>query len=353
MSVRLPVPIRKVIKFIVDRLMKHRLRDVKPFRPWISGGWASDGSGGVAAFKILDEGHRRRVIDAIGTEDLLQALAGTAITSGKEKRQALWMGEVFDKISNNALPLEVCALITPRVGGWWSNFHPSTLTDKKQVKWFSEKIDLAILPCVILDDKGRVNHSGASSMIVEIIAATLLIDLRSHEATGKMGDFGAAMAGDGDNKGTSFVVAKLYTGSEPAASVVRLLADICTTRDVLPQVNWVPRDRNTWADDLSKLLVEDFDIEQRHNIEWGKYRAIQEDHEAFSLTPRAPAPIMISLDMQVHGKHATEGRNRGEKKTKKGHIGRERQTIRWNVLAGPSSLESGTRLARGLGWLRL
>ena len=110
-----------------------------------------------------------------------------------------------------------------------------------------------------------------------------------------MGDFGAAMAGDGDNKGTSFVVAKLYTGSEPAASVVRLLADICTTRDVLPQVNWVPRDRNTWADDLSKLLVEDFDIEQWHNIKWGKYRAIQEDHEAFSLTPRAPAPHMISL----------------------------------------------------------
>ena len=182
-SVRLPVPIRKVIKFIVERLMKHRLRDVKPFRPWISGGGASDGSGGVAAFKILDEGHRRRVINAIGTEDLLQALAGqhqvpegatdviTAITSGKEKRQALWMGEVFDKLSNKALPLEVCALITPRVGGWWSNFHPSTLTDKKQVKWFSEKIDLDILPCVILDDKGRVNHSGASSMIVEIIAA--------------------------------------------------------------------------------------------------------------------------------------------------------------------------------------
>ena len=118
--VRLPVPIRKVIKFIVQRLMKHRLRDVKPFRPWISGGGASDGSGGVATFTILDEDHRRKVIHAIGTDDLLQALAGphqvpegatdviTAVTSGKDKRQALWMGEALDRLSDKTLPLNVC-----------------------------------------------------------------------------------------------------------------------------------------------------------------------------------------------------------------------------------------------------
>ena len=102
----------------------------------MAGGGASDGSGGVAAFKILDEGHRRRVINAIGTEDLLQALAGqhqvpegatdviTAITSGKEKRQALWMGEVFDKISNKALPLEVC--VRSSHPGWGAGGQTST-----------------------------------------------------------------------------------------------------------------------------------------------------------------------------------------------------------------------------------
>eukprot|EP00974_Lingulodinium_polyedra_P034055 3274721-Lingulodinium_polyedra.AAC.1 len=60
------------------------------------------------------------------------------------------------------------------------------------------------------------------------------------------------MTGQGDNKGSSFVLAKLYTSRMPAASVVRTIASILARHDAVAELRWCRREENTWADDLSK-----------------------------------------------------------------------------------------------------
>ena len=75
-------------------------------------------------------------------------------------------------------------------------------------------------------------------------------------------------------------VAKLYTGAEPGASVVRCMARRCSAADVVPSLRWESRDSNTWADDLSKGILEGFDPCLRRRVDWSKYREIQQDFES-------------------------------------------------------------------------
>ena len=92
--------------------------------------------------------------------------------------------------------------------------------------------------------------------------------------------------GDIDSLGTAYAVAKLYTPAEPGASIIRHMAEMCADREAWPSTSWVRRECNQWADDLSKLKVQEFAASRRHVVDWNRYVGIQEDHERFSLKPR-------------------------------------------------------------------
>ena len=90
------------------------------------------------------------------------------------------------------------------------------------------------------------------------------------------------MVGQTDAKGAMFCVAKLYSAAEPAASLVRAMAARCGRAEVLPALDWEPREMNTWADDLSKMQIEGFSPLRRHRVEWKDYEDVQLDFNLFS-----------------------------------------------------------------------
>ena len=131
-------------------------------------------------------------------------------------------------------------------------------------------------------------------MTVELLGALILIEARIQDTVGDKGDFGINMGGANDNKGATYVVTKLYTPTEPGASIIRRLADKCLENDIFPTLTWKPRGENTWADDLSKGKTEEFSEAKRHKVNWDDLTSIQKDHESYSMKPRsrvtAPLP---------------------------------------------------------------
>ena len=119
---------------------------------------------------------------------------------------------------------------------------------------------------------------------MELLAALVLMDLRMDEAKGDptAAGFAGAISGQTDSLGSMYTVAKLYTGAEPGASIVRTMAARCAERTMVPSLVWESRASNTWADDLSKGRCAGFAPFRRHVVEWSRYQAIQEDYLMFS-----------------------------------------------------------------------
>ena len=124
------------------------------------------------------------------------------------------------------------------------------------------------------------------SFVVELLGALVLFDLR-WEAGSLNRRPGTVMHGlvahsSVDSKSSSFAVSKMYTGREPGASLLRALAARCHDRDCLLRLDWLSREENTWADDLSKMSFQGFDMSKRARVHWETYRPIQEDLESIA-----------------------------------------------------------------------
>ena len=153
-------------------------------------------------------------------------------------------------------------------------------------------VDTATLPCVTYEgDAARAG--GAASHTIELLAALILMDFRMAglEDEPDAWGFAGAIVGQTDALGSSYAVAKLYTGAEPGASIVRVMADRCMAKDVAPSLEWEPRAANQWADDLSKGLCAKFAPARRRKVNWADYRAIQEDYLMFSKEARGKAQL--------------------------------------------------------------
>ena len=239
---------------------------------------------------VYTEDHRTTVLQDIDQgSGTLPAI--TFVSTGKEARTEIRPEEVRWRILHKALPLHIGTLVKPRVGGWWTEAHETavgTTVGNEHLHWFAEEKDLEVLPCVVAGPKGFTAPAGASSLTVELIGALILVQLRTDQAQGSIGDFGAAMAGAADSMGATYVVSKLYSAAEPSTSIVMALTDHCLAHDILPTVDWRRREANQWADDLSKMKTEGFDPAKRHKVDWSRLKAIQDFHEAFALRTRQP-----------------------------------------------------------------
>ena len=94
---------------------------------------------------------------------------------------------------------------------------------------------------------------------MKTLAAYFLIRLR-HKAADWCGPLGfhTTMVGATDSQGTGYAVSKLYTGTQPGASMLWCLADWCQLTDVMPTAEWLPRAENTWADQLTRDDISGF-----------------------------------------------------------------------------------------------
>jgi hypothetical protein len=128
---------------------------------------------------------------------------------------------------------------------------------------------------------------------VELLAAFILMDFRMDDMVptdGALG-FAGAVVGQADSMGSMFAVSKLYTGAEPGASIIRVMASKCAEKDVTPGLMWEPRATNTWADALSKGQATGFNPMKRRVVDWSRYRQIQEDFLMFSVEGRGSAQL--------------------------------------------------------------
>ena len=143
-------------------------------------------------------------------------------------------------------------------------------------------VDLSILGCLSFEEGGGGEKRGGQ-LPLELLGSLVLLDFRADLTTpaGASG-FGGAIVGQTDAKGAMFCVSKLYSSAEPAASLVRSMAARCSKADVLPALDWEPRELNTWADDLSKEKVEGFTPARRHRVDWRRFADVQEDFNLFS-----------------------------------------------------------------------
>ena len=90
---------------------------------------------------------------------------------------------------------------------------------KWDMHWFAESLDPDVLPWVYEVRPGQKAMSGATSNTVELLAIAALIDLRyEQQSTPQSSWYNVCMSGHSDNKGTSYIVAKLYTSAMPGAA---------------------------------------------------------------------------------------------------------------------------------------
>ena len=94
------------------------------------------------------------------------------------------------------------------------------------------------------------------------------------------------ISSEADNKGMTYVVAKLFTTAMPAAAIVRRLARQSLASGTTPRVKWRPRARNDWADMLSKgycggeraaEVERYFDPRKRRTVDWARFLDIRDD----------------------------------------------------------------------------
>ena len=103
----------------------------------------------------------------------------------------------------------------------------------------------------------------------------------------------AVTGGSTDNLGNTYVLAKFYTQRWPGAAILMEIASIMLASDSYMAISHVPRERNTWADDLANLDISGFDPAKRwHPLEEPKDNIVLSDlffyggHMGFHLTKK-------------------------------------------------------------------
>jgi hypothetical protein len=309
-KVSLPAPVKRAIRAVVARIVAKRMRPIRTHTCWAEGWGASDGSGGIVKWMVTTQAERMALDKAMveGASTTLKLQGGDKIVDTSTifevrrkgaKKAEEGPDEKRRRLLQSQLPLEIHAYNPPTIGGWWTHIPRAAGVEspnKGEVEWFAARVDLGVLPCILASPHGGVHDAGTSSMTIELLAHLVLVDLRTRDVQSAGGQVSAGIIGDMDSLGATYAVAKLYSPAEPAASVIRHMAELCAVREVWPCTAWVRREFNTWADDLSKLRTQEFSPAREHKVDWTAYANIQADHERFSLRPRRDLHAVLALE---------------------------------------------------------
>ena len=161
------------------------------------------------------------------------------------------------------------------IGGW----EVSSTRDTKKARWYAIEVEHSWAPWI--NWKGDPQRVIASLELLGTIIAIMVFD--QDEKAGK--DFGGTLTGSTDNKGNTFATAKLMSTKFPLTVLIMELSEQLRCRGATLALNWLQRDLNQEADDLTNLEFGSFDMKNRipvdpTQLKWLVLPTLMEESEA-------------------------------------------------------------------------
>ena len=147
------------------------------------------------------------------------------------------------------------------LGGWESRGG----TPPSHARWYSLRVDKADAPWLF--ERGHGSRTVASS---ELLGTLVSVHLFCSGADFAPGAGRMRCSGGTDNQGNSFVVQKLMTTKYPLAPILMQLTTLLARRGLWLELDWVPREDNQPADDLTNSEFGRFDLSKRIPFHWSK-----------------------------------------------------------------------------------
>lgn len=143
------------------------------------------------------------------------------------------------------------------LGGWQTYDETGGRLDRKAAKWFSTTISREDAPWLFC---GRESSAGRGSVsTAELLATMLGVVLFTSESTAG----NCLITGKTDNRGNSFVIARMLTTKAPQIFVLIALSEVLRCRRTWLRLDWVPRHLNEEADSLTNRNFSGFSAGNR------------------------------------------------------------------------------------------
>ena len=144
------------------------------------------------------------------------------------------------------------------LGGWRLAEQGSGLAT---ADWFSLRVTAEEAPWLFFE--GHASRTVATS---EFLATLICVMLFTPKASSLSGF--CKLTGSTDNRGNRFAVAKLLTTKYPLAPVLMELSTQLATRSLWMDLEWLPRELNQEADDLTNENFSKLRPERRVHVAW-------------------------------------------------------------------------------------
>ncbi len=198
------------------------------------------------------------------------------------------------------------------VGGWLPTRGLDGQPGTRHSPWFALTLDAVTAPWAYArgDPYRAIAALEAMGALLAIVAFTSPVPAAS--------DVSLQFPGLTDNRGNHFVLSKLMTTKFPLCGVVMELAMQMEARNLKVDFNWLPRDLNQEADDLSNGLTDAFEPSLRVDLDVSRIRWLALDR------------IMAAgADFEAHRREAKTGDVPGTRRGKRGKQERLRVTHPW------------------------
>ena len=183
------------------------------------------------------------------------------------------------------------------IGGWevYGGKRP------EEARWFSVKVTRRVCPWLYL--KGEPFRTIAAA---ELLAVTVAVVVFGKEADWKGADGRFAISGFTDNSSNTFVVDKFLSTKFPVSLVLMELAFQLSQLKVSLSLQWIPREQNEEADDLSKERFDKFEASKRIEVDL--------EDIGFRVIPRL-AEVAGKLDEEIKLRKTSKGDSSASRKT--------------------------------------
>jgi hypothetical protein len=170
-------------------------------------------------------------------------------------------------VSHMAEPIRVDAKAegeTATIGGWLPTRNDLGVIDLSLSPWFFVALNEQVAPWAYARDKQPFRVVASLEALAVLVAVLVLTDLEP----------GAAHRGTvylpllTDDRGNSFSLSRLMTTKFPLSVVVMELATALEDRNLVLNADWVPREWNAQADDLTNSRFDGFSPELRRTFDF-------------------------------------------------------------------------------------
>ena len=144
------------------------------------------------------------------------------------------------------------------IGGWETAFG----NDTKRCRWFAMKVEESWAPWVFAKKKDPRRVIAALELLGNVVAIMLFGNEWPRDSRGR-----CCGSGGTDNQGNSFVVNKLMSTKYPLTMILMELSQQLRHHNLELHLDWIPRDQNEPADDLTNWNFEKFDETKRIQVE--------------------------------------------------------------------------------------